>query len=331
MDRAVRFIPKSAAMVSNPAGFSLADYVGAAKSALDSGRRLMDEFLDLEAHGLPRFQLQPPAGSLLAMDGYFGSCRNGTSMMGCLQEAGFATPRSALAAALPLQEAPRVYQEHCHYVHPDGSDGGFTYTPVALQRIGAPEAEAAGMEELDLTLGGLEWLVVRVDIHDFVLGIPRLHRWAKRLSRVVKEAALVVLHRDFGRTAASLPPGMVAETGFGYSFLPLAPEPNVFGFGPGHFGAAVKRFRFLLRSDGGLNIELMFTVSPRSEKILNLRGYDPVYTGIDWADRLTFRRLDLSGAAHRKFDEVMLRIHGRVHHLLLNALRDEWEGRRWVL
>jgi hypothetical protein len=317
-------------MNPRPPGPSLADYVRAATFALDSGRSLMEEYLELEHRGgYPRFELQAPQDSLLAMQGYFGQRRDGTTVMGCLQSAGFAAP-SVLGPELPLREAPRVYREHSSYLHPDGSNGGFTYTPVVLWRTHSPGPQPARSEDVDFLLEGMDWLVLRVDIHDFVRGIPPLRRWAGTLGKVVREAALVVVHRDFGRTAVSLPPGVVAEVAFGYSFLPLAPEPNIFGFGPGHFGAAVKRFRFQLRSDGGLNIELLFTVSPRSEKILNLRGFDPVYAGIRWIDRLTFRRLGLEAAAHCRFDETMLRIHGRVHHLLLDDLRVEWERRRWV-
>lgn len=297
--------------------------------ALDTGRSLMQEYLELERQGFPRFELEAPHGSLRAMEGYFGRRRDGTTVMACLQSAGFAAS-SVADTELSLKEAPRVYRERCSYFHPDGSRAGFTYTPLILQRTGSPAPEAARIDDVDFLLPGMDWLVLRVDIHDFVRGIPALRRWARSLANVVKEAALVVVHRDFACSAVPPSSGVVAETAFGYSFLPLAPEPNIFGFGPGHFGAAVKRFRFQLRSDGGLNIELLFVVSPRSEKILNLRGFDPVYAGIRWIDRLTFRRLGLEAAAHRRFDEVMLRIHGRVHHLLLDGLRGEWERRQWV-
>lgn len=310
--------------------FSFETYVEAARSALATGRDLMEEYLDWEREGLSLFPLVPPKASLHAMEAYFTNRRNGESAMGCLQIARFPAPTGSRFPIMPLAEAPNVYRDHCRYQRPNGRIGGFTYTPVIRKRLGAGEPEPAHANDLDFTLPGLEWLVVRVDIHDFVLGIPLLRPFAGPTSRFVKEAALLLVHRDFGRTL--LPPAsdLREQSLFGYSFLPLAPEPNPFGFGPGNFGAAVKRFRFMLRADGGLDIELMFTVSPRSRMILNLNGRDPVYGAIHWLDRITGEILGLGRRAHDRFDRVMLSIHGRVHHRLLDDISPAWENRIWT-
>lgn len=316
-------------MTGEAARFSFDDCVQAAGEALASGRLLMADYLELEQRGLPLFPLVKPAGSLAQMAGYFGQRPDGTPLMGCLQRARFAPPQGTRLESVPFQKVLEVYRDTCSYRHPDGLPGGFTYTPIIVQRSGSRKPEAAGPADLDFSLNGLDWLVVRVDIHDFAKGVPALRPVASFFSRRLREAALLLIHRDFSRTADGHQESLQAQCCFGYSFLPLAPEPNPFGFGPGNFGAAVKRFRFQLRTDGGLDVELMFTVSPRSERILNLGGFDPVYSTFRGIDRLTFRLLTLDRRAHDRFDRIMLRIHGRVHHNLLQNLRPEWEERAW--
>jgi len=318
--------------MSGPAGFSIQELSLAAQSALESGRALLEDCLALEKTGLSLFPLACPGGSLLEMSGFFGFRKSDpkVSLMGCFQRARFVPVPATSRGQRSIQDAGRVYRDSCRWVRPDGSPGGFTYTPLLQKRIGIERPEPVASADWDFDLSGLEWLVVRVDIHDFVRAVRPLRAFASSLSKRVKEAALLLVHRDFSRTGFPRESAIVAEHSFGYSFLPLAPEASPFGFGPGHFGSAFKRFRFLLRADGALDIELMFVVSPRSEKVLDLKGIDPVYASVHFLDLLTLRKLRIRSRVHDRFDKVMLKIHGQVHYELLEAMRPCWERTRWV-
>lgn len=235
--------------------------------------------------------------------------------MGCLQRARFPLPPGNGLRGR-IDEIPRRFAAQSSWKRSPRESGGFAYKPLLQKRLGEDRCEPSPPEAtVDFGLEGLEWLVTRVDILDFVRTVPALAPVARLMSRIVREAAIVVVHRDF----ASIPDirGEGPGCSFGYSFLPIAPEPSPFGFGPGHFGAAIKQFQFSCTPEGEFEISLAFIVSPRSEKVLNLYGFDPVYAMIDLVDRLSFRRFQVSRRLHDRLDAVMLRLHGKVHHRLL--------------
>jgi len=67
---------------------------------------------------------------------------------------------------------------------------------------------------------------------------------------------------------------------------------TIFGTSIGmRFHTAVKQFRFLLLDDGSCEVQLIFVVSPRSQKMLYLAGFDPIYGAVHLLDNLTFRSL----------------------------------------
>ena len=293
---------------------------GLTEAALKGGERLLSGWLGARGRSsLRTFPLARPGGPLLEMTGFCtpasGEAR---SVMGCFQRCRldriFMGPHP-----VRVEEFPLHFSSLCQWERSDGARGGFSYTPLAQKRIGVSTPEClSGRNPVDFSLNGLEWLVARVDIHDFVRAIRFLSPFAGPLSRVVREAAVVVVHRSFGVVASAESEREACS--FGYAFLPVAPEPSPFGFGPGHFGAAVKQFRFAPTADGGFEVSLLFLVSPRSEKVLDLGGFDPVYTTCELLDRLLFRKLGLSRRAHDRLDASMLRLHGRVHHRLLVEL-----------
>jgi hypothetical protein len=95
------------------------------------------------------------------------------------------------------------------------------------------------------------------------------------------------------------------------------------------FKAAVKQFRFILLDSGDIEIQMFFLVSPRSEKILNLGGFDPVYFSANLANILTLSAFNLRQRAHDKMDALQLELHARVYQSLLNGMRTYWENQNW--
>jgi hypothetical protein len=81
-------------------------------------------------------------------------------------------------------------------------------------------------------------------------------------------------------------PGVLAEYGFGYSFVPYLPEPDMLAYGPGHFSNAVKSIVFRLHDDGRIHVRAAFVVN-RPKKIANI-DIDPVEWSLEMADRMTF-------------------------------------------
>ncbi len=258
------------------------------------------------------------------MDCFYDFLGDGCSVMGCLQRARFEMGIDSNAAARFVEELPTTFARYSSWKRKDGDRGGFSYAPVLARRTGADAPESPPSGEADFGLGGFEWKLLRVDIHDFVRAIPMMRPVARPMSRRVREAALITVIPALSQPLIPAGEVVVAEVAFGYAFLPLAPEPNIFGFGPGHFRSAIKQFHFALMADRTLEIRLAFIVAPRSEKILDLRGFDPVYSVVELLDLLTLRSIRLSRRFHDRMDAVMLRLHGRVHQNLLEEMAPLW-------
>ena len=219
------------------------------------------------------------------------------------------------------------------WTHPDGSAAGFGYTPLVYETRtegghgGFGPASDFRLEQVDRDYS---WAVLQVDIHDFVRSFPPARPFARQLSSRIRESAYVVTHPNYSTPVSPAPPGSVAESRFGYSFLPTTVEPNFFGFGPGRFQAAIKQFRFLLLDNGDLEIRLSFIVAPRSQKVLYLWGFDPVYTLVHLINAVTLGVFKIRRRAHDRLDAVMLSLHGNVHQNLLDGMRSIWEESHWV-
>jgi len=111
----------------------------------------------------------------------------------------------------------------------------------------------------------------------------------------------------------------------GYPFVEFAPEPNIFGFGPGKFGIALKYFTFRLHRDGEVTTEMDFLAAPRAEKVFDFGKYipDPFYGTADLVEMLTLGFVSSAGF-HDKMDTSMLVTHCRVHQALMDGLSDVW-------
>lgn len=178
---------------------------------------------------------------------------------------------------------------------------------------------------LDRVEREFEWVVLQVDILDFIRSFPGIGRFAKFFSRFIKEAAYILIHPKFSAPALPETEATLTRLCFGYSFLPCAAHPSFFGFGPGRFGTAVKQFDVAALENGRVEIRLAFIVTPRSEKVLSLWGFDPVYNFSSLLDLLTLRRFNLDGRVHDRLDARMLAHHCRVHQAFLQGLAEAFQ------
>jgi len=266
------------------------------------------------------------------MNGFLGELRRPldgqSSVMGCLQTSRFPVVEPPAAAASIERALEARYATEARQTHPSGRAGGFGYDAIlACDRHGAVSRVEDGTspEALDFSRVGvdLEWSMLRVDIHDF-LAVTPLDPMIDIMAPRMPVAAYVVLHEDFGAPIEPSPSGTLAECRFGYAFLPCACEPSPLGFGPGRFGAGFKQFRFSLLQSGELEIRLSFVVAPRSRRVLNLRGFDPIYGSLRALDALTLGALKLDSRVHDAFDTYFLKLHGLVHHELLVRMKSLW-------
>lgn len=290
-------------------------------------------------HQVKKFHLVE-GGKTTTMQGFYDDLSiNGasTSVMGCLQS--FRFPRAAKPSSDPGGSLDSFvhgdYFRVCRWKHEDGLPGGFGYQALLYKEKATGAYAAFPRSEdfcIDLSLVGkqYEWVLLQVDIFDFVRSFPPLKRFAKTLSRIIKESAYIVVHEDFMRGTFPPAEGVRVERGLGYSFVPALVHSNFFGFGPGRFGTALKLFRFGLTNQEEMQIDLAFVVAPRSQKVLYLRGFDPVYTIINLLDTVTFGKLGLRQRAHDRLDFIMLRQHGQVHQNFIEGLSKALEARHWT-
>lgn len=308
------------------------------KVALDSGAELFHWWKRKEQAGeLGKFEIRRPHEACEVSAFYDQVELDGrrTSVMGCQQTAHYRRTAGSSGMSSGFEAFLKArFLELCRWVNPDGLPGGFGYRPLLQQwKEGARVEGFPDDSPLDLAEIGksLDWVVCRVDIHDFVRTFPGLRSRARTFSKFVREAAYVVFDPVFFSQAAPLAEDALAECVFGYSFLPSLVEPNHFGFGPGRFGTAIKQFQFVLREEGRIDIRTSFLVAPRSERVLYFGGFDPVYSAVHLVNALTFNLFEIRRRVHDSLDAFMLSHHARVHQALLDGMRGVWEELPWTM
>lgn len=316
--------------------------VDTAERAVRTGRELFSWWKAREAAGdLRKFSLLSKEQPSVGMLGFYDEIELGgkkTSVMGCLQRARFKRGQTITTEAEAMEAFCMTrFMRVCRTKHPDGLAGGFGYRGVLhkLRDSGeyGPIEEVAEGPILDLGEIGkrYEWALLRIDIYDFYRSLPGMGKFAKFISKFMREAMYVAVHQDYFSGAQSPVEGAVAEYRFGYTVLPYNLEPTILGYGPGRLSAAVKQFRFILLENGDLEIQINFVASPRSQKILFLfGGFDPGYRLVRLLNAITLNLLKLDQRAHDKVDAFILAQHGRVHHNLIDSLRQIWEGQNWI-
>ncbi len=304
------------------------------EEAVVEGRQLLQwcRHTDLDSRSTP-LDLKKEFRLAHRPTGYFGSLEiNGvtTSVMGCRQKIDFGdcgvVQRQDLVDFMAAEFLPRA-----HWTYPDGAPGGFTVKQslfkTAKGELGVfPEADQAGCTDWRKLGPEFEWVLLTLDIHDFVM---EFGPFKKRM----REAACVLPHRDFMATRDEPDRETIVEVSIGYPFVRFAPIPNFFGFGPGKFGTAIKLFTLRLGRDGRVRALMDFAAAPRCQKVLDFGPSwpDPVYGGAAVVEKLTFG-LWKAQKLRDHLDLQMLAQHCRVHQALMdgaeNVFRDWMKGRR---
>ncbi len=308
--------------------------------ALRQGSQLLNWWREISSRGkLQLFPLMPDENRDLTMEAFFDQTvidGKQTPAMGVLQTIRFPLAPAAGPCTRLEDFVHRRLLSAAHWRNPDGLPGGFGYSVLLHKTRNRGEygrfPVPSDTQSVDLgQVGSLyEWIMLQVDIYDFVRSFPPLRRYVKLLAGIIREAAYLVTNEDFMH---NLHPGIRSkpvETDLGYAFVPATVHPNFFGFGPGRFGAAVKLFRFGLTDAGIFEVNMAFLLAPRSEKVLYLWGFDPVYGTVNLLDALTFHKRNIKQRAHDKLDKIMLRQHGQVHENFILGLRKLLEAQNWV-
>jgi uncharacterized damage-inducible protein DinB len=311
-----------------------------AEAALVAGRQILSWWRTKALmDSLKLFPLGGAKGPEAEVQGFFDEIlflgqMKPTSIMGCLQRHRFQRRRTPTPDTTPHLESfiDEWFLEKSCRVRDDGSPGGFRYAAVCYKGkddcLESPsQGERLALKQLR---NGRKWGVLQVDLLDFVRAQPMLAPYDKLLSRFIKQSAYIVIHEDLAAETTKAPKGVMADRRFGYAFLPRSVAPNYFGFGPGKFGAAIKQWRFLLFLNGDIEVQVAFLVAPRSEKVLDIGGFDPFYTAIGLADAFTLGSLGLGAAGHEALDRAFLQHHADVHADVVTNFAHVWESQRWT-
>jgi hypothetical protein len=215
---------------------------------------------------------------------------------------------------------------------------GFGYQQLYYKRrdsskIGkfAPSEQSAIVDLRDI--GTIyDWILLKVNIFDFNLSFAPFGSEAPKLQMPLKESTYLVLGPPFVTNRDNPAPGVLGQYGFGYAFVPYAPEgAGVIAYGPGHFAAAIQNVDFTVMADGEIRVRAAFVVN-RPDRIANV-DIDPIDWGFRLADMMTF------GAASRVMapmkavaDTLPLRVSGidpiSSYIWMANAVTGGMAGRR---
>ena len=290
-----------------------------------------------DAKALKFFEQPMPRNQDVKLECFYDTLRldgKPAGVMACSWKSRF--PRKQ-AATSPLSMDAFLYKEFIRrtkWQNPDGLPGGFEFIPHQYKLKGREEygvLPPGPPPDLDEIGSKYDWVMMEAVVYDFFRNIPGppLPKWL--LTRMPRMASYVLVHPDYCCSFSDRVPGAVAESCFGYSFLPVAPSKTIFGYGPGTFAAAVKQFRWILHENSDVEIEMFFLVSGRSEKILSLwGGFDPVYFSVNLVNALTLSLLGFKQRAHDKLDAAQLSVHARIYQSLLEGMRSCWEEQNWA-
>lgn len=259
-------------------------------------------------------------------EGFFDTLTIGgkvTSVMGCVQTVQFGRVEGANAAGRLREFVCAEFLPRAHWTYDDGYPGGFTidqslYRSVSGEYGRFPAEQTRGCVDWRVLGQQYDWVLLTAFIHDFVMDFGP---WRKRF----KEAACVAPNAKFVHIAENPSKACVLDISVGYPFVEFAPIPNVFGFGPGKFGVAVKLYSFRLTLANEVVVRMYFAAAPRCAKVFDFgqRVPDPVYGGAWLLSRLTFGLYN-DAPFHDRLDANMLAQHCRVHQALMDGVQKIW-------
>ena len=247
------------------------------------------------------------------------------SVMGCRQTVEFGRITGPRAPERLREFVLGEFLKLAHWTYDDGAPGGFTFEKVLFQNTGGacgqfPDAELDGPTSWHDVGSKYAWVLLLVHIHDFVVHFGPL-------KKRIKEAAYVAPHPDFVHVVENPSPEYLLEVAVGYPFVDVPPHPNIFGFGPGKFGAAVKLFSFFLTTKQEVRVRMTFAAAPRAQKVLDFGKSipDPVYGGAQLLHYVTAGLVNPE-AIHDRMDSRMLALHCQVHQTLMDGLEKVWSA-----
>jgi hypothetical protein len=169
---------------------------------------------------------------------------------------------------------------------------GFGYQQLYYKRHGSGvvgkfrDEERSAIVDLREIGSVYDWILLKVDIFDFNLQFSPLGSDVFRFQLPLKESTYLVLGPAFVTNEDKPEPGVLGRYGFGYAFLPYAPEPGMIAYGPGHFAAAIQTVNFTLMENGEIRVRAVFVVN-RPDKIARV-DIAPIDWGFKIADAMTF-------------------------------------------
>ena len=245
------------------------------------------------------------------------------SVMGCRQYIDLAHCDHPRAAELLKEFVLGHFLSLAHWTNPDGHPGGFGVSRELYRTMDGsygrfPEGERDGAVDWRELGEKYRWVLQTVLIHDFSLKMAGFKYY-------LNEAACVSPIADFIHVVENPNPESVLEVSIGYPFIDYAPIPNIFGYGPGKFGIAVKLYSFFLTKAHEIKVTMEFASAPRAERVFDFAGVDPVYGSVDLMQSMTLGLVD-SRWIHDMMDTTMLNEHCSVHQLLMDGTADVWDS-----
>jgi len=260
-------------------------------------------------------------------EGFFSELPiNGASrtVMGCRQTVEFGRVAGPRAPERLREFVLEEFLKLAHWTYEDGERGGFTFEKCLFKTSGGeygeyPSAEPSGPMSWHDIGPKYSWVLLLVHIHDFVLEMgPMKMR--------VREAAYVAPNPEFVHIVENPSPEYLLEISIGYPFVDVAPHPNLFGFGPGKFGAAIKLFSFFLTTKNEIRVRMTFAAAPRAQKVFDFGKIpDPIYGGAQLLHYMTAGLFNPQGV-HDRMDTSMLVTHCQVHQALMDGAEKVWKA-----
>lgn len=285
---------------------------------------------DLVEHTLPM-----PNSEFITISAFFDrTISDGKEVpaMGCTWKSRFRLEQVTGGPVTMAADIGQNFFRRSRWQNPDGLPGGFHFIPLNYRNLdNAGDGSFSSDDPVELgSIGSkYDWLICNAVVHDFFRNSPGPKMPTFLLRRMPVMASYILMHKDYLKPYDPAPTAAVSDFTIGYSFLPVAVSKNIFGYGPGKFKAAFKQFRWTLMPNSEVEISMMFLVAPRSEKILDLGGFDPVYTLVNILNILTLN-LGFGKWAHDKLDDMQLGVHARVYQSLVEGMKDMWTNRNWT-
>lgn len=171
---------------------------------------------------------------------------------------------------------------------------GFGYSQQYYKRCDTGEvgkfdaADAFSIVDLREIGDIYDWIVMKVELFDFTLGLQPFGEHSPRLVVPLSEKSYLVLTRDFIVNQDRPESGVLRECGFGYAFIRDPSADGLIAYGPGQFDVAFKLIRFCMLESGETRVQMVF-VANRPENILNV-SLDPITWGVRAVDWLSCGR-----------------------------------------